>query len=72
MTVQFMVSCSSTNWVKTNAKSLAGAKRAAMRNCAFAGQTLWIGVMSEEGFIIEVAVRRCDPITQKHKVWTDL
>ena len=62
-----------TEWKKTEAKTMSGAKRAAAANCIFQGQTLRVGVYdAHKEEIVTVAVRHCDPITQVSQKWQDL
>lgn len=69
----YFVSYAGTKPVPVNAKSLAGAKRAASQNCIFQGQTLHVFAGEDAGKAVEVARKAADPINMRVVgKWIDL
>lgn len=58
----YFVNYASTQLVSINATTLASAKRAAMRNCPFQGQTVRVFEGTDAESAVEVARRVADPI----------
>jgi|HigsolmetaAR203D_1030402.scaffolds.fasta_scaffold00735_14 hypothetical protein len=56
-------------WTKTNAQTLAAAKRAAERCRMFVATAVWVGEACDDGTIRAVAVKRRDPISGKPRGW---
>ena len=71
---QYYVSNSNARPIATGATTLAGAKRAAVANCCFHGQTLWVEQKSPyNGRLFAVAVKRDNPINMSGRgKWEDV